>query len=65
MGIGPRAGPIWPYTENVLDLRKYSLIPYILPYMHMYILVFEKNLMHYYDVQFSINVFTWALHADV
>ena len=33
-GSGPRAGPIWPYSENVLNLRKSSsLLPYI----------FEKN----------------------
>ena len=34
MGSGPRAGPIWPYSGNVLNLRKSSsLLPYI----------FEKN----------------------
>jgi hypothetical protein len=27
-GSGPKAGPIWPYSENVLNLRKSpSLLP--------------------------------------
>lgn len=32
-GSGPRAGPIWSYSKNILNLKKSSLLPYI----------FEKN----------------------
>ena len=36
-GSGPRAGSIWPYSENVLNLRKSSsLLPYIFEKNHMY-----------------------------
>lgn len=51
----PKAGPIRPYTENVLDLRKSPWISTPI-HEHMYIFVFEKKLMHDYDVQF--NLFT-------
>lgn len=40
-GAGPRVGPIWPYNEKYLDLRKpSSLLPFML----------VKNLIHGYDV---------------
>lgn len=40
-GPGPRAGPLWPYSENVFypNQKSCSLLPYI----------FEKNLIHSYE----------------
>lgn len=29
-GSGPRTRPIWPCSENILNLRKRSLLPYII-----------------------------------
>ena len=44
-GSGPRLGPVWPNSENVLNLRKSSsLLPF----------TFEKNYMNDYDVQEAV-----------
>jgi hypothetical protein len=54
-GPGPRAGPIWPYSENVLNLTKSS---FLLPF------TFEKNYMHDYDVHEAVTrSFYWFLHC--
>ena len=53
-GSGPRAGPIWPYSENGLNLRKSSsLLSY----------VFGKHYMHYNDVHEAFYL-VWKIHGS-
>jgi hypothetical protein len=45
---------LWPNSENVLNLRKSSLLPF----------TFEKNYMHDYDVHEVVTrPFYWYLHC--
>ena len=45
-GSGPWAGPVWPNSENVLNLQKSS---------SLFSYIFEKIYMHDYDVHEAVT----------